>query len=127
MSGNKMSGRVAVAGAGFSGAVIANSLANAGYSIDVFEERSHIGGNCFTYRDSETDVLVHKYGPHIFHTDREDIWKYINGFSRFRPYINRVKAVSRNRVYSLCRRQAEGRGYKFRRLSADFVFETSVK
>ncbi len=92
---------VAVAGAGFSGAVIANALAKAGFRVDVFEERSHIGGNCYTCRDSETNVLVHKYGPHIFHTNREDVWEFVNGLAGFRPYVNRVKAVSQNRVYSL--------------------------
>lgn len=96
-----MSMPVAVAGAGFSGAVIANALAKSGFRVDVFEERSHIGGNCYTCRDSETNVLVHKYGPHIFHTNREDVWDFVNGLARFRPYVNRVKAVSQNRVYSL--------------------------
>jgi len=101
MSDNSMPIRVAVAGAGFSGAVIAHKLAQAGFRVDVFEKRDHIGGNCFTYRDSETNVMVHQYGPHIFHTNREDVWKFVNELSVFRPYINRVKAVSQNRVYSL--------------------------
>ncbi|RYF80510.1 MAG: UDP-galactopyranose mutase, partial [Chitinophagaceae bacterium] len=83
-----------VVGAGFSGAVLANELANQlECEIDVIDERSHIGGNCYTQRDKETGVMVHTYGPHIFNTDRKDIWDYVNRFIELVPYINRVKAV----------------------------------
>ena len=92
---------ICVVGAGFSGAVIARELAEAGYQIDVIESRSHIGGNCYTERDSKTDVLVHKYGPHIFHTNDTEVWEYVNRYTPFKPYINRVKAQSANSIYSL--------------------------
>jgi UDP-galactopyranose mutase len=82
-----MSKNVAIIGAGFSGAVIANQLAKAGYQVEVFESRSHIAGNCHSERDKETNVMVHVYGPHIFHTDNERVWQ--------------VKAITNGRVFTL--------------------------
>ncbi|GAA5088514.1 UDP-galactopyranose mutase [Paenalcaligenes hermetiae] len=91
----------AIVGAGFSGAVIARELAEAGHKVTIFESRNHIAGNCHTERDAESDVMLHVYGPHIFHTDNEEVWKYVNQYSAFMPYVNRVKAVTGNRVFSL--------------------------
>ncbi|SIQ53495.1 UDP-galactopyranose mutase [Rhizobium sp. RU20A] len=92
---------IAIAGAGLSGAVIARTLAEAGHRVEVFESRDHIAGNCHTARDGETGVLVHVYGPHIFHTDDAEVWDTVNRFARFRPYRNRVKTTSGGQVYSL--------------------------
>ena len=69
--------------------------------VDVFESRDHVAGNCHTERDEETGVMVHKYGPHIFHTDNERVWEYLNRFTRFMPYINRVKTTAQGRVFTL--------------------------
>jgi UDP-galactopyranose mutase len=88
-------------GAGFSCAVIARQLAEAGHEIEVFEQRGHVAGNCHTPRDPETGVRVHAYGPHIFHTDDERVWRFVNRYSAFEPYTNRVKAVAGGRVFSL--------------------------
>ena len=93
--------RIAIVGAGFSGAIIARELACAGYSIDVYDERAHVAGNCHTARDSETDVMMHVYGPHIFHTSNEVVWNYIRQFDEFMPFVNRVKAITNGRVFSL--------------------------
>lgn len=93
--------KIAIVGAGFSGAVIANELARSDYDIEVFDARSHVAGNCHTVRDTETDVLVHSYGPHIFHTSNERVWNYIRQFDEFMPFINRVKAITKGRVFSL--------------------------
>lgn len=93
--------RVCVVGAGFSGAVIARSLAEAGFGVTVVEERDHVAGHCHTERDPKTGILLHKYGPHIFHTDNEPVWNYICGFGEMVPYTNRVKANVRGRIYSL--------------------------
>lgn len=91
-----------IVGAGFSGAVLANELATKGdCEIEVIDERPHIGGNCYTERDEKTDVMVHIYGPHIFNTDRQDIWDYVNRFVEMVPFINRVKAVYNGAVYSM--------------------------
>lgn len=88
-------------GAGLSGAVIARHLAEAGHQATVIDSRSHIAGNCHTQRDPETGVMVHVYGPHIFHTDDAEVWEYVNHFETFRPYKNRVKTTARDEVFSL--------------------------
>ena len=92
---------VAIVGAGFSGAVIAHQLAQAGYPVEVFEARPHLGGNCHSERDAETGVMLHVYGPHIFHTDNERAWEFVTRFGEFKPYVNRVKAITGGRVYTL--------------------------
>ncbi|EHS49983.1 UDP-galactopyranose mutase [Rhizobium sp. PDO1-076] len=94
-------GKIAIVGAGLSGAVIGRELALAGYQVEIFDARSHIAGNCHTERDADTGVMVHLYGPHIFHTDDAEVWDYVNGFETFLPYKNRVKTTSQDQVYSL--------------------------
>jgi len=91
--------RICLVGAGFSGAVIARELAEAGFACLVIDERPHVAGNCHTERDAETGVLVHRYGPHIFHTGDERVWAYINRFGEMVPYVNRVKTTIGGRVY----------------------------
>lgn len=93
--------RIAIVGAGLSGAVIGRELAEAGYQVEIFDQRSHIAGNCHTQRDEDTGVMVHVYGPHIFHTDDHEVWNYVNRFQTFMPYRNRVKTTSQGQVFSL--------------------------
>ena len=69
--------------------------------VEVWDERGHIGGNCHTERDSETGVMIHKFGPHIFNTDNERVWEYVNRFGEFRPWVNRVKASTVRGVFSM--------------------------
>ena len=88
-------------GAGLSGAVIGRLLADAGLNVTVVDSRSHVAGNCHTERDADSGVMVHIYGPHIFHTDDAEVWDYVNGFEPFMPYVNRVKTTSQGRVFSL--------------------------
>lgn len=92
---------VAIAGAGFSGAVIGRELAEHGHRVTIFEQRDHIAGNCHTDRDEETGVLVHRYGPHIFHTDIERVWDYVNRYAEMMPYRHSVRTTVDGRVYSL--------------------------
>lgn len=92
---------IAVVGAGFSGAVVARELAEAGRRVRVFESRPHTAGNCHTRRDPATGVMVHTYGPHIFHTDNDEVWRYVNRFDEMMPFVNRVKAIAGGRVYPL--------------------------
>jgi UDP-galactopyranose mutase len=96
-----MNKQILVIGAGFSGAVIARELAENGYQVKVIDKRSHIAGNCHTERDDETNVMVHQYGPHIFHTDDEEVWQFINKYGEMMPYTNRVKSTVNGQVYSL--------------------------
>jgi UDP-galactopyranose mutase len=96
-----MKKKFAIVGAGFSGLILARELAEKGFEIDVFESRNHLGGNCYTERDSETGIMVHKYGPHIFHTDNLNVWNYVNRFTEFVPFVNRVKTNTLGEVYSL--------------------------
>jgi UDP-galactopyranose mutase len=96
-----MSYHFLVVGAGFSGAIIANELAkHFDCKVDVWDERNHIAGNCHTERDATTGIMVHKYGPHIFNTDRKEIWDYVNALVELKPYVHRVKALSKGNVYS---------------------------
>ena len=91
---------IAIVGAGFSGAVIARELAEAGHRVDVFDSRSHVAGNCHTERQDD-DVMVHVYGPHIFHTAHEHVWQYMNRFGTMMPYNHKVKATTQGKVFSL--------------------------
>lgn len=92
---------IGIAGAGLSGAVIARQLAEAGHHVTVADTRAHVAGNCHTERDADSDVMVHVYGPHIFHTQHEHVWAYISRFGEMKRYQHRVKATVRGRVYSL--------------------------
>jgi UDP-galactopyranose mutase len=69
-----LTGKYGIVGAGFSGAVIARELAEAGHEVDVYDIRPHVAGNCHTERDEQTNIMVHVYGPHIFHTNNEKVW-----------------------------------------------------
>jgi UDP-galactopyranose mutase len=90
-----------IVGCGLAGATFARLAAESGKSVHIIDSRNHIGGNCFTYKDEETSIEVHKYGPHIFHTNSKIIWEFINRFSSFYSYIHRVKANYRGCIYSL--------------------------
>jgi len=84
-----------IIGAGFSGAVLARQLVeDLDCHVEINDERDHIGGNCHTEREPETGVMVHRYGPHIFNTDNERVWKYVNEHGDFRSFVNRVKACT---------------------------------
>lgn len=91
-----------VVGAGFSGVVLARELAERlDKRILVIEQRDHLAGNCHTSRDEGTGVMVHCYGPHIFNTNDEQVWKYVNRFGKFGLYLNRVKASTSRGIFSL--------------------------
>lgn len=81
-----------VVGAGFAGSVLAERLASqAGQRVLVVEKRRHVGGNAFDRHD-DAGVLVHPYGPHIFHTNSSEVFEYLSQFTRWRPYQHRVLA-----------------------------------
>jgi UDP-galactopyranose mutase len=82
-----------IVGAGFAGSVLAERLASQrGESVLLIDRRPHIGGNAFDFYDA-AGILVHRYGPHIFHTNSEQIVDYLSQFTRWRPYEHRVLAA----------------------------------
>src|SRR5215216_3920059 len=82
---------ILIIGAGISGAVLAERYASAGKKVLIIEKRNHIAGNCYDYID-ENGLLVSKYGAHLFHTNDEKVWKYVNRFSSWYPWEHRVIA-----------------------------------
>lgn len=81
-----------IVGAGFAGSVLAERLASqSGKRVLIVDKRSHIGGNAYDRYD-DAGILVHPYGPHIFHTNSEDIFEYLSRFTEWRPYEHRVLA-----------------------------------
>jgi UDP-galactopyranose mutase len=82
---------IVIIGAGISGAVLAERYASLGRKILVLEKRDHIGGNCYDYYNKD-GILVSKYGAHLFHTNFEDVWKYVHRFSEWFPYEHKVLA-----------------------------------
>lgn len=81
-----------IVGAGFAGSVMAERLASQlGKRVLVVDKRSHIGGNAYDHYDDH-GILVHRYGPHIFHTNSADVFGYLSAFCEWRPYEHRVLA-----------------------------------
>src|SRR4030095_16776975 len=81
-----------IVGAGFAGSVLAERLANgSGKSVLICDKRPHIGGNAYDHYNDE-GILVHPYGPHIFHTNSADVFEYLSKFTGWRPYQHRVLA-----------------------------------
>jgi UDP-galactopyranose mutase len=80
-----------IVGAGFAGSVCAERLASRGRSVLLCDKRSHIGGNAYDHHD-DAGLLVHRYGPHIFHTGAQRIFDYLSRFTSWRPYEHRVLA-----------------------------------
>jgi UDP-galactopyranose mutase len=79
-----------VIGAGLSGSVIAERIANViKGKVLIIEKRNHIGGNCYDEKD-KNNILVHKYGPHIFHTDYKEVWDYLSQFTDWIYYQHKV-------------------------------------
>jgi len=110
-----------IVGAGFAGSVLAERIATErDEKVLLIDRRPHIGGNAYDCHDS-AGVLMHKYGPHIFHTNSSDIVDYLSRFTEWRPYEHRVKAnvdgrllpipISRttiNDLYGLSQRRRDG-------------------
>ena len=88
-----------IIGAGFFGAICAYELTKQGKLVLVLEKRNHIGGNCYT--ENVQDIEVHKYGPHIFHTNEKWIWDWINQFAEFNNFKNSPIANVNGKMYSL--------------------------
>ena len=82
--------KVNIVGCGLTGIVAAILLKEQGHAVEIFETRKHIGGNCF---DSLTNnVMVHQYGAHIFHTNDDEVWEFVNRYADFNGYTHKVRA-----------------------------------
>jgi UDP-galactopyranose mutase len=88
----------AIVGAGFAGSVLAERLTAAGNKkVLLIDKRNHIGGNAYDYYN-EDGILIHKYGPHIFHTNSQEIFEYLSGFTQWKPYEHRVLSSVNNKL-----------------------------
>jgi UDP-galactopyranose mutase len=85
-----------IVGSGLFGSVFAYEAKKSGKKVIVLEKRNHIGGNCYT--ENIDGINIHKYGPHIFHTNNKKIWDYINQFAEFNHFIHRPKVNYNNRI-----------------------------
>lgn len=90
--GSRLSPPIIVVGAGFAGAVYARELAQAGYRVQVVEQRPHIAGNAYD-EIAVTGQRIHRYGPHLFHTSNKSVVDWITQFGTFLPYEHRVQAL----------------------------------
>lgn len=82
--------KIKIVGGGLSGITSAILLKEAGHHVEIFETRNHIGGNC--YDSNLNGVIVHNYGPHIFHTNDDDVWNFLNRYTSFVPFKYSPKA-----------------------------------
>ena len=82
---------ILIIGAGISGATLAERYANAGKKVLIIEKRDHIAGNCYDHYD-QNGILVSKYGAHLFHTNDDEVWEYVNRFAEWYPWEHRVIA-----------------------------------
>jgi len=89
---------ILIVGAGFAGSVCARELAEAGYNILIVDRRDHIAGNAFDVKD-EHGILIHQYGPHIFHTNSERIFNYLSKYTEWHHYEHRVRGVVNGKEY----------------------------
>jgi len=89
---------VLIIGAGLSGCTAARCLAEKGMTVLVVERLPHIAGHCYDEQD-EGGITIHRYGPHIFHTNNREVWSFVNRFARFRYYQHRVLSYAEGRYY----------------------------
>ncbi|MBU1033808.1 UDP-galactopyranose mutase [Patescibacteria group bacterium] len=82
--------RILIIGAGLSGATLAERFANCGNSVLVLDKRFHLAGNCYDYLDKESGIRVSKYGAHLFHTNSQEVWDYLQNFSKWQKYEHQV-------------------------------------
>lgn len=87
--------KILVVGAGLSGATIARLFAEDGYNVTVVDKRQNIGGNVYDYQD-KNGIIVQKYGPHIFHTNNQEVYNFLSRFTEWHKYEHRVVAKIKN-------------------------------
>jgi UDP-galactopyranose mutase len=88
-----------IVGAGLFGCVFAEQAASKGARCLIIDKRDHIAGNCHTVK--KEDFYLHMYGPHVFHTNSDRVWEYVNQFAQFNNFVNRIKSIHNGKIYSL--------------------------
>jgi|TARA_R110002012_G_scaffold322104_2_gene555779 UDP-galactopyranose mutase len=92
---------IIVVGAGFSGAVMAERLASqSDKRVLILEQREHIGGNCYDYKNAD-GILIHQYGPHLFHTNKQHVWEYLSQFTQWHSYEHEVLSSVESKLVPL--------------------------
>lgn len=81
--------KILIVGAGITGITLAERFASKRSEVLLIEKRNHIGGNCYDYKNRD-GILIHKYGPHIFHTNYKEVWDYLSQFTEWIPYQHKV-------------------------------------
>lgn len=117
---------ILIVGAGFAGAVYARTLAEHGHSVTVIDSRDHVGGNAFDYVD-DAGVRVHKYGPHLFHTNNERVVDWIKRFSEFVVYEHTVSVACGTKFLPLPISRATFEAYYNRRFGSSLELECFVR
>ena len=84
--------KILVVGAGFAGATVARLLAEEGYVVDVIDQRDHVAGNAYDYTNDH-GIRIHKYGPHLFHTNNKKVFDWMSKFTEWETYKHKVKAI----------------------------------
>ena len=88
-----------IVGSGLFGSTCAFLLKNKGYKVLVIDKRNHIGGNIYT--ELKDNIHIHKYGPHIFHTNKKEVWDFVNKFDNFEQFQNEPIANFNGELYNL--------------------------
>jgi UDP-galactopyranose mutase len=93
---------VVIVGAGFFGLTLAHEISTkTKQSVIVLDKRYHMGGNAYSYNDPSTNIEIHKYGSHLFHTSNQRVWDFVNQFSSFTSYTHFVKTLYNGQVFSM--------------------------
>ena len=88
---------ILIVGCGLSGVVIAEKFASVlNKKVLIIDKRDHIGGNCYDYYDTQTNILINKYGAHLFHTNSERVWEYVNSFDKWIRWDHEVYSMVEN-------------------------------
>ena len=92
--------RVLIVGAGISGCTVARCLAEKGHKVHIIEKRPHLAGNCYDEKD-KNGIMVNKYGAHIFHTNSDRVWQFVNRFAEWSPWYHKVVGLIDNTYFPI--------------------------
>ena len=92
LKNRKMKYNILIVGCGFSGSTLARKLAEDDHTVLIIDAREHIGGNAYDCKN-KNGILVHKYGPHLFHTNSTKVWSFLSQYTEWHNYEHKVKAI----------------------------------